>query len=249
MGARWGRERACAPLAILVAVALGLAGCGGSGSSGAERTKLANEVSAQLKASNAPADVVACVSQQSRGLPLAQLRSVAAAGANPPPAVKQVAVRLVVNCVKQGNGIASLHALIVQGILRTASKSVPPALTQCIIAKANATTPSQLSQLISAYATQNVAGAQAYARQVGIQLGSQCAQSPGVLQALRVQFLAPIRSSMKSKHYSAAFQTCVLKRSAQVTATQIEQFALNPPLGYAFGKNAAQACIASGAKP
>jgi hypothetical protein len=245
-----GMPRGSAALALVVAVAV--AGCGGSSSSNAERTKLGKEISSQLKASNAPTDLGSCVSRQSLGLPIAQLRTLANAGANPPQATKQLGFGLIATCIKQGHGIAAIHGLIATAFLSGPSaRTLPPVLRNCIVAKANATSPAQLAQLISAYATQNVAVAQSRARQVGVTLARQCLASPGVIVALRPLFLAPIRRELGKT--SAAFRNCVLAKAERIPATELEQFALNPSTaavrGRAFGVRAARACIASGAKP
>jgi hypothetical protein len=249
MGVRRGKLRGSAALALVVVATV--AGCGGSGSSNAEKTKLAKEITSQLQASNAPADLSSCVGRQSLGLPIAQLRSLANAGANPPQATKQVAFGLIATCIKQGHGISTIHALIAKAILSGAARTLPAVFTNCIVAKANATTPAQLAQLISAYATQNLAVAQSRARQVGVQLAAQCITTPGVIGALRPLFLAPIRSGLRTT--SAAFRNCVVAKAERLPATQLEQFALNPSTatarGEAFGARAAKECVASGAKP
>jgi hypothetical protein len=250
MGVRRGTRRGWAALALIVVVAA-VAGCGGSGSSQAEKTKLASDISSQLRASNAPQDLSGCVGKQSQGLPIAQLRDLAHAGANPAPATKQLAFRLIVTCIKQGQGISLIHGLIAKAFLNSSARTLPPVVKNCIVAKANATTPAQLARLISAYATQNAAVAQAQARQVGVGLASQCLASPGVIDALRPLFLAPIRRGLAST--SAAFRNCVLGKAERISGKQLEQYARDPSgasgSARAFGVNAARACIASGAKP
>jgi hypothetical protein len=250
---RWGKMSAL----LLVAVAIFVAGCGSSSSSSsnnsAERAKLAGEVAAQLKSSTVPADLAACVSTQAQGLPIDELRSVAKSSANPGPATKKIAIGLVTTCIKQGKGISTLHQLIVQSIKSSASSTLPPAFTTCIIGKANQTTPAQLSALIADYANGNTATAQSQARQVGAGLAQQCLGDPSVVTALRSVFIAPIKKAFATSGYSAAFKNCVLKKAEQFPAAKLKQAALNPAganaLGEAFGRNAAKACIASGAKP
>lgn len=243
-------------LALLAAALLALAGCGGSSSSSSsnsERTKLVSEIQDQLKGSSVPADLAACVGQQAQGLPTDQLRSVANAGANPDPATKKIAIGLVSKCISEGKGISVLHQLIVQSIKQNASPNLPPAFTSCIIAKANQTTPAQLSALVSAYANGNESTAETQAKQVGVGLAHQCLGDPSVINALRTVFIAPIKKAFASSSYSAAFKNCVLKKAEQFPAAKLQQAALNPSgasaLGEAFGRNAAKACIASGAKP
>jgi hypothetical protein len=244
--------RALVGIGAALTVVLAVAGCGGSSSSD-ERTKLANEVATQLKAGNAPSDVVACVSQAAHGLPLDQLRALASAGAIPPPAAKRVAVRLVANCVSQGKGISALHALIAQAIVQAAPGTLPAAYTNCVVAKANATTPSQLSQLINAYANEDQATAEAQAHQVGVNLGRQCLGAPRVLAAFRAIFIASFKKGFGSTHYSTAFQNCLLEKIGQVPDSLLKASALNPSgasaTGEAFGRAAAHGCIASGIKP
>jgi hypothetical protein len=250
MGVRGGKPQGTAVLAlvVVVAAAVAVAGCGGSGSSSAERTKLAKEISSQLQASDAPPGLSGCVSRQSLALPTAQIRDLANPGSNPPPATKQLAARLIVKCIEQGQGIAAIHSLITKGILSAAAGTTLPApFTDCIVAKADALTPAQLTQLISAYATQNLAAAQSRARQVGVVLAKRCIATRGVIGALRPLFLAPIRSGLRTT--SAAFRNCVLAKAAAIPAAQLERFALHPNLGEAFGVHAGRACIAAGANP
>jgi hypothetical protein len=241
---------------LLIAAAIFIVGCGSSsGSSGdsAERAKLAGEVATQLQGSSVPADLATCVSTQAKALPIDQLRSVAKSGSKPDPATKKIAIGLVTDCIKQGKGIATLHQLIVQSIKASASPTLPPAFTACIIAKANQTTPAQLSSLIADYANGNTTTAQSQARQVGVGLARQCLSDPGVIGALRAVFIAPIKKAFATSGYSAAFKNCVLKKAEQFPAAKLQEAALNPSganaLGQAFGRDAAKACIASGAKP
>ncbi|MDQ6804174.1 MAG: hypothetical protein M3065_04250 [Actinomycetota bacterium] len=253
MGVRGGKPRGSVALAVVLAavLAVAVAGCGGSSSSSTERTKLSQQVASQLRADNAPQDLSGCVGQQSLGLPTAQLRDLANAGSNPPQATKQLAFRLIATCIKQGKGIAVIHGLIAKAILSGPAKTLPPVFTNCIVAKANATTPAQLAQLISAYATQNLAVAQSRARQVGVALAARCITAPGVIGALRPVFLAPIRRGLRTT--SVAFRNCVLAKAARLPATTLERFALDPSTaaarGQAFGVQAARACIAAGARP
>ncbi|HWF75506.1 MAG TPA: hypothetical protein VG186_19310 [Solirubrobacteraceae bacterium] len=230
---------------------MALAGCGGSGAPSADRAKLAREISSQLQAGNAPAGLGACVSKQSLGLPTDQLRALANSGTNPPAATRQLAFRLVGTCIRQGKGIAAIHALITRAILTGSVRTLPTVFTNCIVAKANATTPAQLAQLISAYATENLAAAQTRARQVGLGIAARCFAAPGVMGALRPLFLAPVRRYLKTT--SAVFRNCVVAKFEHIPATQLEQLALNPSTasarGEALGVHAARACIASGAKP
>jgi hypothetical protein len=240
---------------LLLGATLVVVGCGSSSSGGdsAERAKLVNAVESQMKGSSVPADLAACVGQQSKGLPIDQLRAVATAGANPPASTKKIALGLVTDCIKQGKGIAVLHQLIVQSIKQNASASLPPAFTSCIIAKANQTSPAQLSSLVAAYANGNATTAESQAKQVGVGLAHQCLSDPNVITALRGVFIAPIKKAFESSSYSAAFKKCVLQKAEQFPAAKLQQAALNPSgasaLGEAFGRDAAKACIASGAKP
>jgi hypothetical protein len=248
MGIRRGKPW----LAMVVAAAVLLVGCGGSGSSSAERTKLEHKLSAHVETSGIGAALVPCVAQQAGKLPIGQLRAVANAGSSPPPATKQVAVGLITACIRSGQGLDTMHSLIVQSIETSTSPNVPDVLKQCLIQRANATTGDELSQLVSAYA-QNQAAAQAQAQLVGRGLARQCLADPSILNALRGLFISPIRSALAKSSYSAAFKNCVLKKSEQFPAAKLREAALNPAgaqaLGEAFGRNAARACIAAGAKP
>jgi hypothetical protein len=235
----------------MVAAAIGISGCGGSSS--ADRTKYSREITAQLKGSSIPADLGACVGQQANKLPIDQEKALASAPSNAPPATKKIAIGLVTSCIKQGKGLSVLHQLIVQAIKGSISPSLPPAFTQCVIAKANETTAGQLSQLISAYANENQATAQAQAKQVGVGLGRACLKDPSIVGALRGVFVTPIKQAFAGSQYSAAFKNCVLNKAEHYPAAKLQEAALNPSgasaQGEAFGKAAAKACIASGAKP
>jgi hypothetical protein len=200
-----------------------------------------------------PADLAACVGQQAKGLPIDKLRAVAKGGTNPPAGTKAIAIGLVTDCIKQGKGISALHQLIVQSIKASAPATLPSAFTSCIVQKANQTTPTQLSQLIAQYANGSSSAAEAQAKQVGVQLAHSCLSDPGVITSLRTVFISPIKKAFETSSYSQAFKNCVLKKAEQFPAAKLQQAALNPSgataLGEAFGRNAAKACIASGAKP
>jgi hypothetical protein len=243
------RGRLC--LVVLVSAAV-IAGCGGSGSSG-ERTQLIGELQGQLGTSSLPRGLGACIIQQARGLPTDQLHAVANSGSNPSASVKQIGLRLVAGCMRQGPGLTAMHQLIVQTFLNAGASSLPAAFTTCFEQKANATTSSQLTRLLSVYASQGAAAAQSQSVQLGRRLGVACLSQPNVVSGLRASFLAPLKASFKIAHYSPAFKQCVLGRLEKVSAAQLGQFALNPSsahaLGYQFGRDAAKACIASGAKP
>jgi hypothetical protein len=243
-----------AAMMLAGAAAMALAGCGGSGSSSAERTKLEHELSAQAKTSSIPPDVTPCLVQEAGKLPLDQLRAVASPGANPPAATKRLAVGLLTTCIREGKGLSALHTLIVQSLEKSVSANVPPVFKQCLIEKANATTAGQLSQLVSTYAAgDDPAAAQKQAFQVGVGLGKQCVADPRIVDALRSLFIAPIKAAFKTSSYSTAFKNCVLKKSEQFPVAKLRQAALNPAgaqsLGETFGRNAARACIAAGARP
>jgi hypothetical protein len=248
-----GIRRRTSWLGLAVTAVMMLAGCGGSGSSAAERTRLEHQLSAQTNASSIPPGLAPCVVQQAGKLPIDQLRAVAGAGANPPAATKKIAVGLVSACIQSGQGLAAMHALIIRSIEASTPANVPLTLKQCLISKANATTGAQLSQLVSAYASQSPALAQAQARGVGAGLGRQCLGEPQIIGTLRSLFIAPIKSALQASSYSAAFKACVLKKSELFPAAKLREAALNPAgaqaLGETFGRNAARACIASGAKP
>jgi hypothetical protein len=243
------RGRLC--LSVLLAAVV-LAGCGGSSSSG-ERTQLVNKLYAQLGASNLPRPLGTCIIQQARGLPIDQLRAVANSGANPSASVKQTGLHLVSECMQQGAGLTAMHQLIVQTFEKAGGASLPVAFRTCFEQKANSTTASQLDQLLSVYASQGQAAAQSQSIALGRQLGMECLSEPDVVTGLRASFLAPLKASFQTAHYSAAFKSCVLGRLEKVSGAQLERFALNPSsahaLGYQFGRDAAKACIASGAKP
>ncbi len=243
------RGRLCLSSLLMAAV---IAGCGGS-SSNSERTQLINKLNSQLGTSSLPPGLGTCIVQKARGLPIGQLRSVANSGSNPSASVKQVGLRLVSECMQQGPGLTAMHQLIVKTFEQAGGSNLPAAFRTCFEQKANATTAGQLDQLLSVYASQGSAAAQTQSIALGRQLGAECLSEPTVVSGLRASFLAPLKASFQTAHYSAAFKKCVLGRLGKVSAAQLEQFALNPSsahsLGYQFGRNAAKACIASGAKP
>jgi hypothetical protein len=234
-----------------VLLALGaLAGCGGSGSTNPERAKLVAKVEAQMRASNSGPDLAACVSQQSRGLPIVQLRSLANAGSNPAPAIKQAAARLLTTCLQQGKGVTQFRALVVQAATGPAGATIPPAFKSCLVTKVNGASPAQLAQLVAAY---GAGGQSAEARKVGAGFAARCLDEPAVLAAARQVVLAPLRQAFKTSHYSVAFQNCLIAKTNQIPAPELKRWILDPATaeshGAAFGKRAAEACIASGAKP
>lgn len=238
---------------MLVAGAVALGGCGGSSSS-AEQTKLANQLSAQLKQANFPPDLIACVTRQARTLPVGQLRELVNANANPPPAAKQAGIQVITTCVRQGNGLSDFRRLFTGAVAGQMSSSALPAdYTACVASKAGTVTPVQLSQFISAYVTGGAAAADALGRNLGVTFGKDCLATPGMLAALRARFLAPIKQQIQSTHFSAAFKTCFLNKASNIPSSLLRNFALHPAsasaAGAAWGRQAADACIASGAKP
>jgi hypothetical protein len=249
----WGKRG----MGALLAVAALTAGCGSSGSSNSERTRLTGQVNAQFSQiqSTAP-DLVACVSQHAGKLPIAQLRAIANPGANPSLQVKQIGARLDSLCISQGQGINGARNLIVAGIVREIphlATPLPPSFTSCLEAKARQVPPTQLSQLLTSYATQGSAAAQANAQSFGVGLAHQCFGDPAVVAGLRGLFVSSFRTGLQTSKFSAAFKACLLKKANQVPASEVKQMALDPAganaLGVAIGKRAAKACIASGAKP
>jgi hypothetical protein len=237
-------------IALLVVSVQALGGCGGSGSS-AERKGLEAKLSAQT--GDLPSDLAGCVRQQAARLPTSQLRALADAGANPGPATKQTAVRLIVGCIGKGNGAAGLRTLIVQRIASTFPSTLPADFTSCVEDKASAIPASQLSAFLSTYATQGQAATTAQAEAYGHQLGIECLGQPGVIRSLRVVFLKPLQRFAQTSRFSKAFRECVLGKAEQISDQQVEQFALHPQqastLGNALGRGYARACIAQGARP
>jgi hypothetical protein len=245
MGA--GQGKLCVPV-LLAAL---LAGCGGSGSSSAERTKLVNKLAAHT--AGLPPDLGRCVYQRARDLPLPQLRAVANAGANPSPATKRTAIGLLTGCVEQGHGVAALRGVIVKEVNTSVPKTLPTSFRDCIEARANAISANELSRVISAFATESGAAARANGERLGRSLALRCLDQPAVLGSLRELFLAPIRHFARTSHFSAAFRYCVLHKAQKISLAQLKRFALNPAgataQGVEIGRGFARACIASGATP
>ncbi|HWE31917.1 MAG TPA: hypothetical protein VG410_00450 [Solirubrobacteraceae bacterium] len=238
-------------LSVLLVVA-GVAGCGGS-SSNTERTQLVNKLNSQLGTSSLPRPLGTCIVQQARGLPIGQLRAVANSGSNPPASVKQLGLRLVSDCMRQGPGLTAMHQLIVQTFEKAGGSSLPSAFRTCFEQKANSTSASQLMQLLSVYASQGTSAAQAQSVQLGRQLGAECLRQPSVLNAMRTTFVAAIERELQSSHDSAAYKACLLRRMRTLSSRQLQQLVLNPAntaqLAQRIGSNASKACIASGATP
>ena len=249
MTIRWAPLGRCTLL--MGAVAL-LAACGGSSSS-AERAKLANNVDTQLTQANLPPDLASCVSGQARRLPIGELRELAVASSNPPPAAKQVALAVVTTCVQQGAGVSTFRRLLAAAVTSEMQHSLPAGYISCVASKAGAVSPTQLSQFVAAYATGGAPAASSMGQQLGIRLGEQCLSAPGMLAKLRARFIAPIEQQLKSSRFSSAFKNCFLGKARSISASQLTSFAAHPvtvdKLGAAWGKQAADACIASGAKP
>jgi hypothetical protein len=200
-----------------------------------------------------PPDLIACASGQARSLPIADLRTVANAGANPSPAAKRQALQLLAGCVSQGKGVAGLRALIVGSYLRQSPQTIPPAFTSCIESKINAISNSQFVQLLTEYVNQGQAAAQSQGRGFGLALARQCFNEPGVVNAFRGLFVAQVQRTLQSSKYSAAFQRCMVGKTQQISASELKQIVSNPSQGsaiaQAFGRRAASACVAAGAKP
>ncbi len=150
-------------------------------------------------------------------------------------------------------GLTAMHQLIVQSFENAGGSSLSAPFRTCFEQKVDATSPTQLMQLLSIYASHGTTAAQTQSIQLGRQLGTACLSEPSVIASLRASFLAPLKADFQKAKYSAAFKTCVIGKLEKVSAKQLETFALNPSsansLGYKVGRDAARACIASGAKP
>lgn len=241
-----------ATLGPLVLGAVVLVGCG-SGDSSAQRTRLAGRVDAELAHANLPPDLESCVSRAATRLPIGQLRELASTSSNPPPAAKQVALRVVTTCVQQGSGVSTFRRLFTAAVTSEMQHSLPAGYVSCVAQKAGAVTPTQLSQFIAAYATDGTAAASSMGERLGVRLGEQCVSAPGMLAALRARFIAPIEHQLRSSRFSSAFKSCFLGKARNISGSELATFAIHPAnvdeLGAAWGKQAATACIASGAKP
>lgn len=244
---RGGRGRWCVAV-VLVGL---LTACGGSSSSAAERTKLVNKLSSQTKA--LPPDLGQCVDQGAKALPISQLRDLANAGDNPSQSTRHTALQILTGCLSAGKGVSTFRSAIVREVSSTVPATVPASFKACLEARANTITSGQLSTVLSAFVTQGAATARASGERLGRSLARQCLDQPGVLGALKTMFLSPIRQFVKTSHYSAAFRNCVLHKAERISLAQLRKFALNPAgaraAGVAIGRDFAQACIASGARP
>jgi hypothetical protein len=238
-------------LLLSIALAGFMAGCGGSGSSDAERTKLVHKLSSQT--SSLPPDLGQCVDTEARTLPISQLRDLANAGSNPSGATRGVALRILTTCVKAGHGVTAFRSVILGDVSRTFPKTVPARFKACVEDRVGTISPSQVSLVLTAFVTEGSAAAQATGERLGRSLARSCLNQPRVLAALRELFLAPIRRFARTSHFSAAFRYCVLRKAEHISLAQLKRFALNPvgatAAGVAIGRGFARACIASGARP
>jgi hypothetical protein len=237
---------------VLLGAALAVSGCGSS--SNADREKYSKAIASQLQGTNIPKDLAACVRAEADKLPLDQEKQIAATGNNPPAAAKKLAIGLITKCVSQGKGLSTLHQLIVQSIESSpATSSLPPAYKQCIERKAQATTPSQLSQLVAAYANGQTPAAQAQARSIGVGLAQQCRHDPAVLSAVRDIIVSGSKKAFESSTLSPAFKNCVIQKISETPLSKIDQITADPSreatLANALGRSAAHACLAAGIKP
>ena len=73
-----------------------------------------------------------------------------------------------------------MHQLIVQSFEQAGGSSLPAAFKTCFEQKANATTASQLTQLLSVYASQGATAAQTQSVKLGRTLGVACLSDPTV---------------------------------------------------------------------
>lgn len=240
-------------MVLALVVAALLAACGGSGASSAERTRLANEVAGQLGTARVPRDLASCITQQSRRLPLASLRKLARAGSNPSPSTKQLGEHLFVACIEQGKGVAAIHEQIVQSMLQSLPSTTPRAFTSCLADKANAIKPGELASLVFAASRGQSSAVQAQGRRLGFAFAEQCFETPAMRPVLLGLVLAPLQRELDNGHYSAAFKTCLVGKVRMIPSADLVHLALDPAganaSGVAFGRKAAEACIASGAKP
>lgn len=250
IGSVKGFRRRCGALLAAAAMAALVAACGSSASS-TERTHLTHKLTTQLRTAGVPSDLASCVTQQSRGLPLASVRELARGGAAPSGASKQ-GRQLFATCVTQGKGVSWLRAKLTQSVQQGNQLGISPAFTTCVDQKMNAIQPSELASLLfPASATQ--ADAEARGKRFGIRLADQCLAEPALRPVLLGLFLAPTERGLKAAHYSAAFKRCLIGKLRNIPSSELVKMAADPSaarsIGTQFGRNAAEACIASGAKP
>jgi hypothetical protein len=244
--------RPAASVLVIAAVALGAAGCGGSSSSSKERAQLLDRISGQLNSSLTAPDLSNCVLAQLRKQSNTQLRQVANAGQNPDPATRRLVFGFAAGCVAQGNGSDAIHGAIVSSFQARASSSIPPVLSDCVLEKVKGIPDSELASVVRQAEVSQAAEEQS-GRQLGIGLAHQCLQQPQVLSALRQRFVTQVKVGLRSRSLSSAFQNCVVAKAQQVSASEIEQIALDPSTagarGQALGQAWAKACVASGVRP
>jgi len=247
-----GFSRPALSVTVIAAVALGAAGCGGSSSSSKERAQLLGRISSELNSSLAAPDLSNCVVAQLRKQPIAQLQQVANAGQNPSPATRRLVFGFAAGCVAQGHGSDAIHAAIVSSFQARASSSIPPVLSSCVLDKVKAIPDSQLANVVSRAEVSQAAEEQS-GSQLGVGLAHQGRQRPQVLGALRQRFISQVTVGLRSRSLSSAFQNCVVGKARQVSASEIEQIALDPSTagarGQALGQAWAKECVASGVRP
>lgn len=239
----WLERPPAAWIVPLLICACLIAGCGGSGGSTAERSRLAHKLAAQ--AGSLPPDLSSCVAQRARSLPIAQLRQLAQ-GSGLGPTLKPVAVRLVTSCIQQGKGVPALRSVIARGVAASMPSTLPAAFRACVEHKAAALSAGQISQFLSTYANSGESGVRSEGEQVGHRLAIQCLSEPGAEASLRALFLKPLQQLAHSNRYPKAFRECVLRKAEQITPAQLKQFVLHPEqaavIGRALGEHYAREC-------
>jgi hypothetical protein len=231
--------------------ACAVVGCGGSGSSGAERTRLIHRLAAQSSSSSLPADLRSCILDKAGTLPLSQLHALAYAGANPAPGIKSVGIQLVTSCIQEGKGLSAVRSLIAQRVAGTMSPNLPAAFRSCVARRAGSLPAAEIAQFISTYETSGASAVRAQGEQVGRGLAIQCLNEPGALASLRTLFLRPLRQLAQSSRFPKSFRECVLHKAEQISSARLKQFALHPQtasiIGRALGESYAHQCLAKGA--
>lgn len=253
---------------LAVAAAAVLAACGsstsstgssasktGSSASNTERTRLTTELSAQLKTAGVPSDLATCVTLQSRGLPLGSVRELVRAGSDAPAATDRTGNRVFATCVAQGAGVAPLRAAMVQKIRQDMPSTLPAPFTTCIEQKANAVRPSELASLLFGASATQSGSAQTRGRQFGVRIAKQCVREPAMRSVLLGVLLRPVERGLNAGHYSTAFKSCLLGKVRRIPWSGLLRVVMSGrasaerSFGVQFGRKAAEACVASGAKP
>lgn len=236
--------------ALLLIALIGLGGCGGGSSSSTttrasaanpERTRLLSDLRASLEAPTSPvaqeSDLDDCIVQQARGLPLARLRTLAAANVS-----TSVTDPLVARCVAQGKGLSFVRGVIADVVAGKLPPPIPASFSNCVVAGVDTLTPAQLAAALNKGATGN----QSYSRALGQRLALACVQKPGVFEQWRKLWVEGIGKTLQGHQLPAAFVHCVLGKAGQIGPSELVKLVQSGTAAEtAYGRQIGRECRAA----